>query len=293
MVMKRHVLFATASAAASFWFIRRIQTKMLYHPRPYSHEYNGLQDSMRISLQRFKFHFDEISFQTPKSEQKPDRAFVFAPKKPTRLWILYGGNAMLGLDFSDLLLHSISTMDQSDNAFLLMDFPGFGHSELSTTPGNTLNNSLAALKAVEEKFGPLEVNGFGHSLGCAAILQLAAEVPLKNVVLSAPFLSIADMALSVFPFLKVMPRFSLLPLVQHNWDNAHNLPIALSKQDSSGTLTIVHGENDEIVPFAHGEQLASMSPRITFHRSTAGHNDILGREIDLFAQLFQGKSSKL
>merc|ERR1719449_149700 len=103
-----------------------------------------------------------------------------APKgqSATRLWMLHGGNGMLALDFF-FSLPLLGRITKSEHiAILFMDFPGYGFSSAPTTPENTLTSYRAAIEAVRSEFGSnIEINGFGHSLGCAAILQIASEVP--------------------------------------------------------------------------------------------------------------------
>lgn len=296
MVKKRHLVVATASAATFVLLLRRIQSLLLYHPRRYTWEDKKMKNEFTGALKAKNFVMSKVKYAQTEGGAKSENAFLISPKEPTRLWILYGGNAMLALDYSSFLVDVISSTDQSKNAFLLMDFPGYGNSSGSITPSNTLEESKEALKATEEHLNrSLEINGFGHSLGCAAILQLAATRPLNNVILSAPFLSIADMGVAIFPFLKVLPRYMLNILIRHNWDNAQALPLALSQQEavSGGSFHIVHGKHDSIVPFDHGKQLAAKSPKIVFHPSISDHNDILTREVDLYARLLEGKQAKI
>ena len=72
-----------------------------------------------------------IEFQTSQAKQT---AFLFtlspADRPPRRLWLLFGGNAMLALDWLDLLR---GYPDRSAG-FLLVDYPGYGLCQGSPNP---------------------------------------------------------------------------------------------------------------------------------------------------------------
>src|SRR2546430_8602520 len=84
-----------------------------------------------------------------------------------------------------------------------------------------------------------------------------------RMVLVSPFTSVADMARRMVPFFPAS-------WVRHRFDTQSKAAgIALP-------VLIIHGTEDEVVPFAMGEQLAHVFPRAQFVPVAGGqHNDLL------------------
>jgi hypothetical protein len=104
---------------------------------------------------------------------------------------------------------------------------------------------------------------FGESLGSAVALDLALSRPCRALVLESPFASIPAMARAVYPFLP------LWPLVRTRYDNE-------AKARRLGVpLLVLHGERDEVVPFAQGRRVFEAAPgeKRFFAIPRAGHND--------------------
>jgi len=213
----RAQIITAASLATLLLILRNLQPLILYFPRQYADTSYGenYEDTRKRTKQLLATKYPEYELRTIKYYPEggdDETTFLMAPKDKnatTRVWMLHGGNAMVALDFlspfgffDEFKANLGKEITPHNIAILFMDFPGYGFSSAVTTPENTLISSKAAIEAVRKEFGPkIEINGLGHSLGCAAILQLAAEVPLKNIILSAPFTSFADMFVEfVTPF---------------------------------------------------------------------------------------------
>jgi hypothetical protein len=186
----------------------------------------------------------------------------FLPVQEARFSLLIchgnGGNVSQRLD-RVLLMRSHIAADT-----LLFDYRGYGASQGSPDEQGTYRDARAAYRWLAARRGPERVVLFGESLGAAVALQLATEVEARALVLEAPFTSIPDMARAVYPFLP------LWPFVRTRYDNlakigALRLP-----------LLILHGERDEVVPFAQGRRLFDAAPEPKRFQAIAGagHNDV-------------------
>jgi fermentation-respiration switch protein FrsA (DUF1100 family) len=149
---------------------------------------------------------------------------------------------------------------------LLFDYRGYGLSEGAPDEEGTYRDARAAYGHLVRERGlpPGRVVLFGESLGAAVAVQLALEQPgHRALVLEAPFTSVADMARALYPLLPLR-RF-----VRTRYDSLSKVP-RLSRP-----LLVLHGERDEIVPFAQGRRLfeAAASPKRFFAIRGAGHND--------------------
>lgn len=150
--------------------------------------------------------------------------------------------------------------------FLALEYPGYGpmHDQ-SPSEGAILDAARAALDwlDVQHGIGSERVVLFGRSLGSGPATAMAAEGRGARLLLISPYTSLVDVARRVAPFAPV----SLL--VRDRFDNAAKAP-----EIELPTL-VVHGAEDDVVPFELGERLSRAFPRCTFlPLEGTGHNDI-------------------
>jgi fermentation-respiration switch protein FrsA (DUF1100 family) len=186
----------------------------------------------------------------------------FLPMKGSRLTVLVchgnAGNVSHRLDRA-LLMQSRLGVDT-----LLFDYRGFGASEGRPDEEGTYRDARAAYRwLVARGIGPERVLLFGESLGSAVALQLALEVDARALVLESAFASVPEMARAVYPFLP------LWPFVRTRYDNLAKVGRLRMP------LLVLHGERDEVVPFAQGRRVfdAAPEPKRFFAIPGAGHND--------------------
>lgn len=186
----------------------------------------------------------------------------FLPVKGSRLTVLVchgnAGNVSHRLD-RVLLMQSRLNVDT-----LLFDYRGYGSSEGSPDEQGTYRDARSAYRwLIARGQSPERVVLFGESLGSAVALQLAVEVEARALVLESPFASVPAMARAVYPFLPIWP------LVRTRYDNIAK--VARLRMP----LLVMHGERDEIVPFAQGRRVFDKAPepKRFFAIPGASHND--------------------
>jgi fermentation-respiration switch protein FrsA (DUF1100 family) len=193
----------------------------------------------------------------------------FLPVKDSRGSVLVchgnAGNISHRLDRA-LLLQSRLRLD-----VLLFDYRGYGRSEGSPDEPGTYRDARAAYRWLREHGQPPErILIFGESLGSAVALDLAVSSAARALVLESPFTSIPDMARAVYPFLPVWP------LVRTRYDNLAKIGRLRVP------LLVLHGDRDNVVPFAQGRRLfeAAPEPKRFYAIPGASHNDtyIVGGE---------------
>ena len=205
-------------------------------------------------------------------------AWLIPPKngRPVeRFWIVCGGNAARALDYDDLC----RSLAFSSDAFLLVDYPGFGDCAGSARPSRIRESLLTVIPLAVEKvkmdIAELPARGcvFGQSLGCAAALMAVEEFKLRRAVLCSPFTSMMDMTRARF-------HVPLGFLVWHRFDNRAGLT---ALQSNGGRAWILHGDSDTIIPTEMSRTLAREFPSVVTLREVPGadHNDLLPMALPL------------
>lgn len=223
------------------------QRAMIYFPRQYD----------RIDLMHLPAGTRQITYVVSGHQQ---RSFYIppavAPADGTTppVWVFFGGNASLALDWLDY----VEKCPRKDVAFFLMDYPGYGTCEGGPSRASIIAAIEASWPALAKDLGvsveqlDADVNVCGFSLGSAAGLEFAARRPVKKVVLLAPFTSLIDMARrTVF--------WPVSEVLQDRFDSRERLD-ELAKRASPPRVLICHGGQDEIIPVDMGKELAARHP---------------------------------
>lgn len=147
---------------------------------------------------------------------------------------------------------------------LAFDYRGYGESEGRPTEVGLYADATAAYRYLRDVLHvpPGRIVLFGHSLGSAVAVDLAAREPAAGIVLDGAVASVVGRAQEVYPFVPV------------RW-------IARSRYASIEKIARVsmpklflHARADEVIPFAHGRRLyeAAAEPK-TFVALRGGHGD--------------------
>ena len=243
-------------------FLLMGQTRLMYFPRPYGDA--DLQVANSSGVQQIQVTTSQglqVAFYVPsKSASSPDEA-------PKFLWLFFGGNGSLSLDYLNLT-HSWDP----GFSYVFVDYPGYGLCHGSPNPAR-IKESITALAAkLRQEFGwdesqfQARVGVIGHSLGSAAALIAAEQLQLGKAVLCAPFTSMTDMARHLF-------GWPLCYLNRHRYDNLARL----ARLPSQAQVHVFHGVADEVIPVEMSRRLAAAFPTlIRLHEISAGmHNDVV------------------
>ena len=138
---------------------------------------------------------------------------------------------------------------------LAIDYRGFGQTTPSHLPTQTSvhEDALAAWEWLRTHYPQQQRVIFGHSLGGAIAVQLAAQVPDEQLLLlEGSFTSIADMARS-YPWGWLLVE----PLVTQKFDSRAQIAHVGSP------VVIVHGDADRLIPSSHAHALyaAAQAPK--------------------------------
>ena len=143
---------------------------------------------------------------------------------------------------------------------LLVEYPGYGRSGGSPSEESITAAAVAAYDAVIGQRGvdPGRVVAFGRSLGGGAACALSRERRLAAIILQSPFTSTRPIARRM-----ILPGF----LARDVFDNRRALAAY------GGPVLVFHGTHDDIIPAAHGRELARTARRGRLVELACAHND--------------------
>jgi uncharacterized protein len=232
------------------FFLYFRQHSMLYHPRPYDESYATALPRDGVELEFATSAGKQVAFYLPRGNKR----------LPKRIWIAFCGNGSLALDWTWF----ISQDRQSGDAFLLIDYPGYGKSEGYATIATTRAAADNAVKELATRLGVLDqeiesrLNVIGHSWGTAVALDFATHHPVERLVLVSVFTTLREEAAT-------MVGDMLSYLLMENYDNRAALR-ELAKQTPPPRIDIFHGTKDEVISFRMGRQLSEeFSTLVKFH----------------------------
>ncbi len=184
------------------------------------------------------------------------------PAKPGRPVILYfhgNGDFLAGFfgRFRDLI---------ADGAGVVaLSYRGYAGSTGHPSERGLLLDARAAYAFATARYSADQIVVWGFSLGTGVAVALAAEQPVRKLILEAPYTSTADVAASMFWFMPVR----LVMRDQFRSDER----IARVK----APLLIMHGSNDPAIPIVFGERLFALAhePK-QFVRFPGGGHENLG-----------------
>jgi fermentation-respiration switch protein FrsA (DUF1100 family) len=178
---------------------------------------------------------------------------------PTLIWS-HGNGGNIGGRAAVLL-----ALQAHDLNVLAYDYRGYGHSDGAPTETGVYVDAVAAYDSERSRGVPAErIVCFGESLGGAVSIYLAGQRACAGVAVVSTFTSVRDVARSHFG--------PLAALAGGRFDSLERIGTL------SVPLFVAHGEEDEIVSFALGEQLyaAAPEPKRFVRIAGAHHNDIFG-----------------
>ena len=157
---------------------------------------------------------------------------------------------------------SIFHISRVDLVRAALKFRGYGRSAGSHSQTGIVEDSLAFLDraAARPEVDPDRLIFHGRSIGGGVACALAAEHPPTALVLQSTFTSLADMAWLAMR----VPRL----LIRDPFDNA----AVVSQLDVP--LLVIHGHQDEMIPYAQGQALAQMARKGQMFTHQSGHNDL-------------------
>ncbi len=196
------------------------------------------------------------------------------PAAKHTLWFFHGNAEDLG----DLepFLHE---MHRRGFAVFAVDYPGYGLSSGTPSESSIYEATNVAARYLQDTLHvPLaRTMVYGRSLGGGPAVELAAHERVAGLVLQSAFMSAY----------RTMTRWRVL--LFDKFENLRKLPRV------SCPVLVMHGREDEVVNFAHGEALYDAAPVPKSHLWIDGaqHNDFIRAAGEHYWQALQDFSQSL
>ena len=181
----------------------------------------------------------------PPESNRPSPAVIFAH-----------GNA----EIIDMWPATLNRFTQLGIGVLLVEYPGYGRSEGSPSQRSIAETFVAAYDMLVKRkdVDSSKIILFGRSIGGGAICTLAAQRPLAMLILNCTFINVRSLAAKY-----LVPGF----MVRDPFDNVSVV------RSYKGPVLIIHGKNDELIPYKHGLTLYKAAQHGTLLTYECGHND--------------------
>lgn len=204
--------------------------------------------------------YEDITF-TTEDGVRLNGWFIPSPEGVLTLLWFHGnaGNISHRLDNIRLLHEKVKIH------IFIWDYRGYGRSEGSVSEKGTYKDATAALKYLRSRkdLDPKKFVFYGRSLGAAVAVDLAVRDEPLALIIETAFTSIREMAKLAFPFLPIGP------FLRTRYDTLEKI------RQVRGPLLILHGDQDDIVPYAQGKRIfdAAPEPKEFYTIRGARHND--------------------
>lgn len=242
-------------AAAAGWLLLSLYVYVMQERLVYLSHLPGR--AIEISPADFGFDHTDVTLETSDGVRLHGW-YVDATNARATVLFLHGnaGNISNRLD-------SIAIFNSLGLDVLIIDYRGYGQSEGSTSEQGTYRDAEAAWRYLtgERGIDPSRIVIFGRSLGGAIAAHLAATHEVGALIVESSFTSAADMAAKLYPFLPVRLLLRL------------EYPVIDYVASAKAPVFIVHGRDDEIIPFGMGQALfdAAREPK-AFLELDGDHN---------------------
>jgi len=249
-------------AVCTYLFYPSVESFFIYFP----------QSRFDFTPEEFRLQYKEAYFNTEDGNQL--HGWFFPSEKDGPVILHFHGNAGNISHRLDLVQPFLG----KGFSVFLVDYRGFGKSSGRPSEPGLYKDGLAAWSYLVEKerIAPERIMLHGHSIGAAIAIEVALQKKVRGLVIESAFTSTKDMA-------KTMALFGLFsPVFPAHYNNLEKIPrVSVPK-------LVIHGERDEIVPFAMGQKLfeAATDPKFFYPVKDAGHNDVSIVGAEKYFQIF-------
>ena len=243
------------------FILYNFQRSLLYHPT--ENNYQG--DKLTVEIEKVKILTeDNIELS----------AWYHKKKSGDYKTILYfHGNA----GTLENRIHKINHFEDMEINFLLISWRGFNGNDGKPTEQGLYLDAKSAIKWLSNKgIGEEKIIIYGESLGSGVATEISQNKNFAGVILESPFTSMIDAGKSRYPI------FPISLLLKDRYESDKKI------KNIKSPVLIMHGEQDNIVPFWMGEKMFELAnePKYSYFSNYDDHmmdfNNELINSIKLF-----------
>tara|TARA_B100001057_G_scaffold493400_1_gene587747 strand:- start:1460 stop:2278 length:819 start_codon:yes stop_codon:yes gene_type:complete len=204
------------------------QRNLLYHPN----ENNYSNDQLFVKV-------DKVSI-TTKDEINLLGWFHQKDIKKFKTLLFFHGNA----GSLENRIHKLNHFQDMDINFLIISWRGFSGNNGKPSEKGLYEDGESALKWLYNKgIKEKDIIIYGESLGTGVATHLSQNKNFAGIILETPFTSMSDAAKTFYPYIPINL------LLKDKFENKKKI------QNINSPILIMHGEVDQIVPFAMGKKM--------------------------------------
>ena len=233
---KMYILFLVILVSLVYFFaslgLYIFQRDLLYHPT--ENNYDG--DKLTVNIQEVKIVTDDNIDLLAWYHNKDINKFK-------TILFLHGNAGSL-----ENRIHKINHFEDMNINFLLLSWRGFSGNKGKPTEKGLYQDARSAVKWLVKQ-GVIEENIiiYGESLGTGITTEIAQNKNFAGIILETPFTSMVAAGKSKYPI------FPIKLLLKDKYESDKKI------KNIKSPVLIMHGEEDQIVPFWMGEKMYQMA----------------------------------
>tara|TARA_A100001015_G_scaffold97542_1_gene108286 strand:- start:2394 stop:3209 length:816 start_codon:yes stop_codon:yes gene_type:complete len=233
---KMYILFLVILVILVYFFaslgLYIFQRDLLYHPT--ENNYDG--DKLTVNIEEVKIITDDNIDLLAWYHNKDINKFK-------TILFLHGNAGSL-----ENRIHKINHFEDMKINFLLLSWRGFSGNKGKPTEQGLYQDAISAVKWLVKQ-GVIEENIiiYGESLGTGITTEIAQNKNFAGIILETPFTSMVAAGKSKYPI------FPIKLLLKDKYESDKKI------KNIKSPVLIMHGEEDQIVPFWMGEKMFKMA----------------------------------
>lgn len=169
---------------------------------------------------------------------------------------------------------------ESGASVFIYDYRGYGRSEGEPTIRGICEDGVVAFDYLVKTRGlrHQDVVLYGESLGTAVSCEIGAERKCGGIILQSGFSSLQKIGNDTMPFTKIYPRMLFPKPLLNSADRM--------AARNGYPLLVIHGNKDQVVPFAHAEELfeRASEPKRFVQLPDCAHSDIWCNSPEMYVE---------
>lgn len=171
-------------------------------------------------------------------------AVYFEVENPKGVLLYFHGNAGNLARWGEIT----NFFKQFDYNILVMDYRTYGKSTGTLSEKALFDDAQLFYAYLKKSWPENQIVVYGRSLGTSIATYIASENTPKKLILESPFYNMSELANSRYPFLPTKY------LLKYNFNTNDFM------EHVRCPVMILHGSNDDIVPFESGQKLSKLLP---------------------------------